>query len=484
MGRLWEYDAPGVQIKLTGKCRTRLVAGFRSPLIIKTIETVNVTINDINETRKDVVVTISGEEVTQEESRILKNFIKQAKVPGFRPGKAPEARVRQLYSQQLTEELKSALMRSAYEQVVSNEEIDVYTIVEFPEPGAFLAGQEISLDLTVDVNPSFELPEYKGIETEKPSVEVEDAEIDETIDRIRRQRADFEVVEREAAESDYVKLSYTGTLDGEPIAEQLKDQPRLQAWGAVKDGWEEAGTEEAKSFGVPAVIDALVGMKAGDSKTVEQVIADDFAIEELRGKTISYAIEVAEVRERKLPEIDEEFLKTVRAESLEDFKAQIMDELEGKKKRDAEEAQRDQILKFLDEAVEIPLPESAIEAETQNAMGRIISQNMQMGVAEEEFEKNKEAIFAGATQAAQRDVKLQIILNRIAVAEEITVENEDLSRAVYSMAMQQRQKPEDLAKELRKDRNKVVQLQRQILFAKTLDFLLKESSSKAAAEEK
>jgi trigger factor len=447
---------------------------------------VNVTINDISETRKDVVVTISGDEVSQEESRILKSFIKQAKVPGFRPGKAPEGRVRQLYNQQLNDELKNALMRTAYEQVVQHDDIDVYNIVEFPEPGNFISGQEISLDLTVDVNPDFDLPEYKGISTEAPPIEVEDKEIDETIDRIRRQRADFEVVDREAAESDYVKLSYTGTLDGEPIADQLKDEPRLQAWGAVKDGWEEAGTEEAKQFGVPAVIDALVGMKAGDTKTVEQEIAGDFAVEALQGKTISYALEVAEVRERKLPEIDEEFLKSVRSESLEDFKAQILDELEGKKKQDSESAQRDQILKFLDEAVEIPLPDSAVEAETQNAMGRIINQNMQMGVGEEEFEKNKEAIFAGATQAARRDVKLQIILNRIAEGEEITVENDDLTRAVYSMAMQQRQKPEDLAKEFRKDRGRLVQLQRQILFSKTLDYLLKESSrtAVAAGEEK
>lgn len=437
----------------------------------------NVTINDISETRKDVVVTISGDEVAQEESRILKSFIKQAKVPGFRPGKAPEARVRQLYAKQLKEELRGALMRSAYDEVVGKDDLDVHNIVEFPEPGDFLAGQEISLDLTIDVNPQFDLPEYKGIAIEAPQTEVEDSEIEETIDRIRRQRADFEVVERAAEAKDYVKLTYTGTIDGEPIAEQLKDQPRLQAWGAVKDGWEEAGTDEAKEFGVPAVIDALVGMKAGDTKTVEQTLADDFAIEDLRGKTVSYEIEVAEVRERKLPEIDEDFLKSVRAESLEDFKAQIMDELEARKKREAEDKQREQIMKFLDESLDIPLPDSAVEAETQNAMGRIISQNMQMGIAEEEFEKNKEAIFAGASQAARRDVKLQIILNRIAQAEEINIDNEDLTRAVYGMAMQQQRKPEELAKEFRKDRSRLIQLQRQILFSKTLDFLLKEAKS-------
>lgn len=463
------------------------MAGFPSRFNIKKIQTVNVTINDISETRKDVVVTISGDEVTQEESRILKSFLKQAKIPGFRPGKAPEARIRQLYAKQINEELKNAVMRSAYEEVMKQDDLDVYTVVEFPEPGDFLSGQEVSVDLTIDVNPSFEMPEYKGIETQPPAVEVDDAEIDETIERIQRQRADFEVVEREAAAGDYVKVSYTGTVDGEEIAESLKDNPRVQAWGAVKDGWEEAGTDEAKQFGVPAVIDALVGMKAEDKTTVEQVIADDFAVEDLQGKTVSYEVEVHEVRERKLPEIDEEFLKTVNAESLEDFKAQIMDDLEGRKKQESQEAQRNQILDFLDGAVDIALPESALESETQNAMSRIISQNMQAGIGEEEFEKHKDEIFAGAQKTAQREVKLQIILNKIAQKEEVTVENEDLSRAVYSMAMQRRQKPEDLAKELRKDRGQLMQLQRQILFAKTLEVLLKEAKvgeAPAASEEK
>jgi trigger factor len=255
----------------------------------------------------------------------------------------------------------------------------------------------------------------------------------------------------------------------------------------VTDGWEEAGTAEAKEFGVPAVIDGVVGMKAGDKKTVEQEIADDFAIEALQGKTISYEVEVGEVRERKLPELDEDFLKTVQAETVEDFKAQIMDQLEAQKKQQSTESQRQQILDFLGNAVDFALPESAVEGATQQAMARMISQNMQMGMQEEEFEKHKEEIYAGAAATAARDVKLELILTRIAKEEEITVENEELSRAVYSMAMQNQQKPEDLAKELRKDRNKVVELQRQVLFAKTLDLLLNESKAtegEPEAEEK
>ena len=114
----------------------------------------------------------------------------------------------------------------------------------------------------------------------------------------------------------------------------------------------------------------------------------------LRGKTVAYEIEVSEVRERKLPEIDEDFLKGFNAESVEDLKAQIMDDLENRKKQEGQEAQRNQILDYLAEQVDIPLPESAVEAETQSAVSRMVSQNMQMGTTEEELEKHRDEIFS------------------------------------------------------------------------------------------
>lgn len=443
----------------------------------------NVSITDINETRKDVVVTLSGEEVAEEEAKVLKEIKKQARVPGFRPGKAPEKLIRQRFGNDLKEQVKTGLMRKVYNEVVEHDDLNVYGFVQYPEISEYEAGQEISVDMTLDVTPEFEIPEYKGISTHPPSVEVEDGEIEETIDRIRRQRAEFTKVERAAQEGDYVKVSYIGKLDGEPIADKLSEVPRRRAWGTVTDGWEEAGTEEAKEYGVPELIGALVGMSAGERKSVEQVIPEDFEVEELRGKTVIYDLEVGEVRERTLPEVDEAFLESVRAESLEDFKAQVLDQLEEQKKRDAQEARREQVMDHLAAAVEFALPQSAVEGETQNAMQRIVNQNMQQGVAQEDLEKNIQQIQEGAAQMAEREVKLQILLARIAEKEGITVENEDLSRAVYSMAMQRRQRPEDLAKELSKDRSQVMQLQRQVLFGKTLDMILQEAKDDGSGVE-
>ena len=428
---------------------------------------------DQSETRKELQVTVPAQLVDEQDKEALKAFRKEARVPGFRAGKAPETILRQRFRKQLSEEINRRINQKVYEEAVQESDLDIYDVVEFPNDTVYTPGLETTLTITVDVTPPFDLPEYKNIATTVPSSDVTDAEIDEAIHQIRRSRADFKTVERAAEEGDYLQVSYKGTHDGEDIAAKLEATPNLKSWGTVDKAWEEAGTDEAKQYGVPAVIDGIVGMSADDEKEVTQTLPEDFAVEELRGMEITYAVTVHEVRERVLPEMDEAFLKTVRSESVEDFKAQIMDDLEGRKKQEADQAQRQQILDHLDGQVDIALPETGLERETQQVMGRVMVQNMQRGISEDVFEENKEALYAQSAQVAARDLKLQIILAKIAKEEDIKVADEDLSRAVYGIAQQQRRSPDEVVKELQGDRNRVIQLQRQILFQKTLDFLAK-----------
>lgn len=436
----------------------------------------NVTVTDTSETRKDLVVTVSGEEIATEETRVLKAFIKEAKIPGFRPGKAPENIVRSRYRKALQEELNRAMNAKVYQEATENSKLNVYSVVSFSEQDAYTPGQEVSVDLTVDVTPDFDLPEYKGIAIKAAKAEVSDEDVDKAIEHMRGQRADFKEVERPAAESDYVKLSYVGRIDGTPVRELLGEDSKQGFWGSVENGWEEAGTETAREYGIPEIVDGLVGKSAGDKFEVEHTFKDDFAVEDLRGKKAVYEVEVHEVRERTLPELDEDFFKSLQVESLEDLKDKLLTQLESQKKQESEQDKRNQIVDFLLAAVEFPLPQSGLEGETQNALGRLMVDNLQRGVPQEELEKNKAELHAQAREFAQRDVKLQLILGRIAKDESIEVENEDLQRTILNMAMQNRQSPEELVKELRKDRNRILQIQRQILFGKTLDLLVKEAT--------
>lgn len=437
-----------------------------------------VTINDQNETRKDAIVTLTPEEILTEEKTIVKEFMKHAKVRGFRPGKVPESRIRQLYSKDIAAELKQAVQKLAVKELTQRDDLEIVSIVDLVDPGNIDPAQELNIDLTIDVNPEFELPEYTELELEVPSTEVSDSEIDDTIQRILRQRADFKVVERAAEAGDYVKVSYTPSLEGEDLVAQFEEHPNLRSWAAVKESWEEAGTDEAKNYGVPSVIDALVGMAAEETKSVQQTIPEDFLIESLCGKEVEYAITVHEVRERVLPEIDEAFLNSVNAESLEDFKAQILDNLEQQKKDQQHQAKHRAITQKLVEAVDFAIPESTLETERQRAVSNIVGRSLQNGMAENQLEQHKTEIFEHANQSAARDAKLSIILSRIAKKEGIELSNEDLSRAAYSVATQRRQKVDEFVKELQKDSEQMREFQVQVLMAKTAEFIMEKSVTK------
>lgn len=436
----------------------------------------NVTVTDVNDLRKELVVALTADEVAQEETVILNEFRKHAKVPGFRPGKAPVKVIRQRYKKEFTEELGKRVGSKAFQDAVKEQELEVYNVLSLTGVEAIEPGSEVTVDITVDLQPEFELPTYEGLETQAPGTEVSDAEVDEAILNIRRQRADFKEVKRAAQAGDYVKLSYTGTVEGQPIAEIVPDEPANKAWTALENGWEEAGTDEAKQFGVPAIIDGIVGMSAGEEKAITSDFADDFKIEALRGKTAAYQVTVHEVRERELPELDEDFLKSLQVESEEDLKARLLDDLEARKKNEQAETRRRQIVDKLLAEADFAVPESAIESETQNVMGRLMIENMQRGVPEEEFEKNKEAFHAQSANIAERDVKLQFILSKIAEKESIEVTQEDLQRGIMNMAVQRRQRPEEVVKELQNDRNRIQSLQRQILLGKTLDFVVNKAT--------
>lgn len=442
------------------------------------ISSVNVTVNDISDTRKTLLVTVSGEEISTHEAEVLKEYTKSARVPGFRAGKAPVHVIRQRYRKNLQEALNQKVAQKVYEEAVNNSGLQVYSVVEFNNNVDYKAGEEVTVDLTVDVTPAFDLPDYKGIAVTPPSTEVEDKEIDEAIERLRRERADFKEVDRAAAEGDYVKVSYKGTIDGKSLAEEFGEERahEMRAYASADNTWEEVGSEEAKEYGIPSLIDALVGHSKGAQFEVSHTYADDFRLEALRGRTVNYSVEVSEVRERILPEIDEEFLKALRMETLEELKGRILDDLEARKKQEAENAKRQQIIQFLSNSVEFPLPESAVEGETQNVMGRIMVENMQRGVAEEEFEKHKTQLHAQSAEIAKRDVKTQIILAKVAKEQEIKVEEQDLQSAVVNAAQRARTPVEEFVRDLQKDRSKVLRLQKQVLLGKTLDFLVKEAN--------
>jgi trigger factor len=431
---------------------------------------VEVTVESVSETRKKAVVSVPAEAIAEEEKAVLAGITSQAKMPGFRPGKAPENMVRRRYAKELADELNRRMTSKAYEAVQSDSGLKIHAVVGL-EGNTYVPGEASETSFTLDVQPDFELPAYEGLEvTIQPSTAT-DEEIDHAIEHLRRERASFNPVERAAANGDYVKLSYEGTLEGQPIAELVPDYPIL---GSQQATWEEAGSTE--SPGVQAVIQGLIGMAAGDTKTVEEAFPEDFPIEALQGKTGTYAIEVFEVRERELPPLDETFLKSFEVETEEGLRQRIKEDIERQKSESNEQAKRSQVADQLTAAVSFAVPESALERETQQLLADYMSRQMQQGATEEQFEAQKDELHAQARQAAENRVRTQFILFRIAEAEEVKVENEDVNRAITYQAMRSRQRPEDIVKELQNNRERLHELQRGILLQKTLDLVVEKAA--------
>ena len=432
-------------------------------------------VQDINPTRKTIAVTVTSEEITKQEAKLIKDFQRQAKIPGFRPGKAPENMVRSRFAKDIQQELKQRVISQAHQEGVAGADFEVFTIVELEE-GEITSGQGAVITFTVDVIPEFNLPAYEGLKVSAEPTDASDEEVTKMLDQILSQRAEFNVAEKAAEKGDYVQCGYVGKIGDELVADLVPD---ATMYGSQKTTWEEAGSEDAP--GVRAIIDGLVGMKAGDAKEVTMEFPEDFKPEALAGKTAVYSLEAKEVREKVMPEMDEAFFKSLQVKDEAELRERIAENISNQKKQQNANAERQQITEELLKAVDFPIPESGVERETESVLRDFMRRNMQQGVSAEEFEKHKESLHEGASKAAHDRLKSRLILTKIAEKEKIKVENEDFSRMIMMEAQQTGQNPEKVVKELRKDQSRINDMRREIILGKTMDWLL-EKAERSEAE--
>jgi len=430
---------------------------------------VKTDVKDITQTRKTITVSFTPEEVTEQENKLIKDFQRQAKIPGFRPGKAPEKMIRARFGKDIRQELKQRVISQAHQEGVGGADFEVFNIVDL-ENDDIASGSEAKITFTVDVVPEFELPEYEGLSLTNEPTEATEEDIEKMLTQILNQRAEYNEVEKAAEKGDYVRCSYEGKIGDELVADLVPDAPMF---GTQKVTWEEAGSEDAP--GVRAVVDGLVGMKAGDEKEVTMEFPKDFKPEALAGKTATYSLKAEEVREKVLPELDDELLKSLGVEDEEGLRKAIAENIENQKKQQNAKAERQQVTEALIKAVDFPVPESGVQSETEQVLRDFMQRNMQQGVSPEEFEKHKEQLHEGASKAAIDRLKSRLILSKIAEKEKIKAEQDDFSRMIMMEARQSGEKPEKLVKELQKDQSRINRMRSEIILGKAMDLLIEKA---------
>ncbi len=427
----------------------------------------NVQLSTLSDTRKSLVVTLDPSEVDSEHAAVLGEFTKLARLPGFRPGKAPAAMVVKRFAKEIADEFKQKVVTKAYREGLEQQKLDVLSVVKVDE-GTIVPGGPAAITVTVDVRPEFTLPDYVGLPTKVESTAATDAEVEAVIEGLRGERADFKVAERPAQKGDFVKLAYEGSVEGRPIAELAPDQP---LYAKVPQTWEEV--EGAQEGIIPGLGRALAGVKAGDRKDVTVAFPADFAAAPaLAGRTAVYAVEVQEVRERVLPPLDAEFFKAQQVDDLAGLQAQVRTNLRLRKEQQNRAAQRSQITQALADRAGFEPPQSLVESETQSVLRQFIEENMRRGVPAEQFERDKQSLHEGARKAAASRVKVQFILAKIAEAEKIEVGERDFDLFIRREAARTGQSPDKVAKQLGKDRDALRAAQQSIIFDKAVDFLV------------
>ena len=410
-------------------------------------------------------IELPPDEVTKEWDAIANSFARFAKIPGYRPGKAPRRVIEAKFKKEIQDELTRKLVSKSYRDAIEQKQLRVVSLTNLEEV-EFGDDKSIRFRATVITAPEFELPEYKNIKVEPPSTEVTDAEIDAAIERLRDQSADFvDVPDRGLQLGDFAVIDFEGTIDGKPVNEIAPNAAKALHGG--KKFW----LRMAEDNFLPRFCEQLVGLKKDESRTVTVDFPADFPVTELAGKQTNYDVTVHEIKEKVLPAVDDAFAaKLVPGKGLTDLRHMIEHDIVHEKEHEVERAKEAQIVKYLHEHVQFDLPPPLLRNETRRALGELVQRNRERGITDEMLKGKEKELVEGAGGLAAHRLKTNFILSRIAEQEKITVTHEDLESQIRQEALRYNMPVEKMRKELQQH-ERLDSLAEQILLGKTLDFL-------------
>ena len=424
----------------------------------------SVIIENIAPCRKKLRIEVAAPRIAGVRAEILQEFRKAAAIPGFRPGKAPEPMVEKRYASEIDQEVRQRIIPDAYREAVKEQQLRVVGQPNIESVDS-QPGKPLVFTAAVDTAPEFKLPEYKGIAVKKTETPVTEADVDKAIETVREQQSDFvDVTGRALGTGDYAVVNYTGVAEGKPISELA---PETKTLGEHKDFWLLISSE---SF-LPGFCDQLVGAQVGEKKQVLVNFPADFAVKPLASKKATYFVDVTGIKEKKLPEINDEFAKKVGVDSVAQLKVEVRKGLVAEHESEVQAALRKQVVDHLLGQTEFELPAALVAEETRSIVYDLVRENSQRGVSKDVLESKKDEIFGYASQGAKERVRTSFILDAIAQAEKIIVTEAEMEQRLAAMATRYRV-PVDKLKAQLDERGGLGEVEEQILVAKTLDFLL------------
>lgn len=415
-------------------------------------------------------VEIPADKVSGQRAQIVNGYASKARVPGFRPGKAPRAVVEKRFQKEISEELNDSLINEAYDEALKQESLHVLDF-GVPEDLTTHDNGSITFVSKLTLAPEVTLPEYKGVTVTVPPQAVPEDEVEAQLTALQERFADFNAIEgRALAMGDFAVIDYTSTVEGKPTEEFL-GKPAGYLTG--REGfWVRL---DEKAF-LPGFAAQLVGLSVDETKEITVTLPEDFPLSELGGKDITFQTTVKELKEAILPALDDELAnKLAPGKTIEEIKEIIRENMAGERKRKIDDMKVNQIVAHFNEQVAFDLPDELVSQETQNQADAMVKRGVQSGMTEDEIQSQQSEIFENAGTQAVTNLRTNFILQEIARVEKITVNDSELVNHLVQIANSRKVAPKKFIKDMQRA-GRIQNIRSSMAIGKTIDFLVEHAN--------
>jgi len=416
--------------------------------------------------KHEIEVTVPLDEIARETDRVVADIQQKAKLPGFRPGKAPASLIRSKFSKQVRDDVLENLLPKYFRQKVEEEHLEVVGRPNVKDVH-FHEGEPLRFKAEFEVAPEIELKDYRGVTIHYSEPQVSDEDIAKRLEEIREQKSQFVNVEpRAIVDGDYAVV----TLDSLSGVDQAIHQDEVVLH--VGDPDTMAGFSEA-----------LLGMSPEEEKEFEVTYPEDFGQERLAGKTVRFRAKLTTIRKKELPELNDDFAQDLGDyQTLDDLREAVRKAIFQEREYGAQQKAKDELINKLIESHEFPVPEAYIERQIESQL-----ENQFRDLAERGIDPTKLKIDWSKIKDAQRpkalhDVKASLLIDKIAEREAIAPTNDEVDTEVQRIAKQQREPVAAVRKKLQKD-GMLSRIAYSIRSNKTLNFLFEHARKEAGEPE-
>ena len=415
--------------------------------------------------RRELELEIPAEEVSKKIESVAKEFARLATIPGFRKGKAPVSLIRRRFAEDIKGEVLQTLVPERVEKALAEQKLSPVTQPKV-EKLDFNEGQPVKFRAVFEVIPEFELGSYKGLELEMPTMDIADEDVAKALEEMRERAAAFAPVEgRAIQDGDFAQVKLLGTPEGG--GDPLQAESVLCHIGAE---------ETMEPFNTN-----LKGANIGDHKNFDAEYPADYPDPKLAGKKFHYAVDVLGIKTKKLPELNDDFAKDVSdAKTLDELKKKVRESLEHERDHRHKELLHEKVLAELVKKHDFPVPESLVEHQMDVRLERVVRSLATQGVDPRAVNVDWVSLRRRQEGRARDDVKAELIIDRIATAENIDVKEEDVTSELEHMAGHSNESAEVLRARLTKQ-GTLDRMKAKLRSDKTLEWLEQNAKIKTVA---